>query len=279
MLNSIRKSALRNAQYLEVSQQLVERFKAIKSTTISHRYWNAAVAALAAGVQKLDQDFKQQQGSDITAQISEADQKRDRAYTTFATIIRAQAAAGVPNAQKVQRILDKYDLRTTMQMDEENAIIKQINQEFGTITLYQLAALGVREHWTSVLDETNHLAEYLRQRDDERATLQTGLIKADRATLDEALDRCFAIVNAALIYEPSQALTDDVARINAYLNRVRTQMLGSSVTESEEVSGAQPEATPSTPTDTPTDTPSGGSGSGSGSGSDSNGGGSGAFEG
>ena len=248
MITTFKKSALRNAQYLEVSQQLAERFKAIKSTTISHRDWNPSVAALAAGVQKLDQDFKQQQGSDITAQISEADQKRDRAYQTFATIIRAQASAGVTIAQKVQRTLDKYNLRTTMQMDEENTIIQQINQEFDTILIAQFAALGVHDHWATVFNETKHLADYLRQRDDERATIQTGLIKADRATLDEALDRCFAIVNAALIYEPSQALTDDVARTNAYLNRVRTQMLGSSVTGSEEVSGAAP-STPSTPDD------------------------------
>lgn len=240
MLNQFRKAGLRNAQYLDVMQQMADRFAAIKS--ITHRDWNPAVAALTTAVQKLDQDFKQQQGSDITAQITEADQKRDKAYQTFSAIIRAQAEAEVPAAQKVLKIINKYNLRTTMQMDEENAIIKQIHDDFDTILIAQFAALGVHEHWATVINETKHLADYLRQRDDERATLQTGLIKADRATIDPAYDRVANILNAALIYEPSQSLTDAVAQLNSYINRIRTQMLSTSVAESEEVSGATPTA-------------------------------------
>lgn len=246
MLNQFRKAGLRNAQYLDVMQQMADRFAAIKS--ITHRDWNPAVAALTTAVQKLDQDFKQQQGSDITAQITEADQKRDKAYQTFVAIIRVQAEAGVPAAQKVLKIINKYNLRTTMQMDEESAIIKQIHDDINDLGYENLLDLGVTDHWALAISTTHVLSEYLRQRDDERATLQTGLIKADRATIDPAYDRVAAILNAALIYESSQPLTDAVAQLNSYINRIRTQMLSVSVAESEEVSGATP-STPATPED------------------------------
>lgn len=247
MLNQFRKAGLRNAQYLDVMQQMADRFAAIKS--ITHRDWTPAVAALTTAVQKLDQDFKQQQGSDITAQITEADQKRDKAYQTFAAIIKAQAEAEVPAAQKVLKIINKYNLRTTMQMDEENAIIKQIHDDINDLGYEKLFDLGVTDHWALAISTTHVLSEYLRQRDDERATLQTGLIKADRAAIDSAYDRCATIIDAALIYEPSQALTDAVAKANSYINRVRTQMLSQSATESEEVSGATTTTIPEEPTE------------------------------
>ena len=240
MLNTFRKAALRNAQYLEVMAELAARFAAIQSVT--HRDWPTALATLTAAVQKLDLDFKQQVGSDLTQPISDADAARDRAYTAFAAIVRAQADAGQPDAVKLQKLVKRYAVDVRAQMDEESSLIKQLAQEINVIPIDKLARIGVLDLWIAVIDNTTTLSGLLSRRDDERATLQLGLVKTDRADIDAAYDRCETILNAALVYEPSQALTDAVAQANSYLNRVRTQMLSQSASESEEVSGTTPES-------------------------------------
>lgn len=261
MLATFRKASLKNASYLEVMQTLSDRFASLNAVT--HRDFAAARTALANAVQKLDLDFKQQAGSDLTAEISAQDELRDKAYTAFAAIVRVQSEAGVADAVRLHKIVTKYNINVRAQMDEETSLIKQLAQEVAALGSTVLTRLGVAEHWQAVTAHTATLSGLLTRRDDERATLQLGLVKADRAAIDSAYDRLEAIINAALVYEPSQALTDGVAQLNSYLNRVRTQMLSQSASESEEVSGQQPSGDV-TPSDQGS-TPSGGSGSAGGS--------------
>ena len=89
-----------------------------------------------------------------------------------------------------------------------------------------MASLGLATAYGELKNANALVDELLDLRDNERAGYQIGQMKAARAATDAAYDAIIDYINALLLLQPTDALTNFAEEWNSVLNRVRVQILG-----------------------------------------------------
>lgn len=240
-ISSIQKSRLKTASHIKTMQRMVQRASELTPADMSnHAGAQEALALLKTAVEKEERDYKKEQGSELSAQIAEADAQRDRAYMTIKQVAELFAkgcgsAEQIEGAKKLMSIISKYKLEVKTQMDEESGIIDQIVADVRALadSTALLNSLGLGTAFLQLTSSNEYVDELLDQRDDERAPQEKGLTKADRQQTDAAYDLWVDYVNALLLLHPNQTLIDFAQAWNAVLNRIRTQVLKQSVSSSD----------------------------------------------
>lgn len=259
---SFAKTNLKNASHLTTMEYFQQRLATLPSQTGKDEEAQMR-ARFTEAVAKEAADFKQVTKSELTQQIAEADARRDKAYQTIKTIVHAFLDAPVSEQQALAAtafygVLVNYKLDTRAQLDEEtgvlNNIIEDIDKLAQAVTMEQL---GLGEAYRELRESNALVTKLLLQRDADRAPLQTGVMRADRAQLDQAYDALVEWFNACALIQPNNTLLSFISVWNSTVNRIRIQILQQSASTSgvefdpnEENEGGDDAETP-TPTPTP----------------------------
>lgn len=248
------KTQLRVATHLTVMGYFADR---IKQLSVSHAKWTALRDAFLTALAKEDGDYKQQTGSDLTARITEADNKRDRAWGSIATVA-AMFGRGVGSeaqtamAEKLQRVVSTYNINVAAQLDQETGML---NQAISDLEKKQIdfALFGIQTVFDELKAANAEVARLLNERDEERSNNVAGLVKADRLVTDAAYDAVIAHLNAHLELNPTSEL-ETLARVwNSTLNRIRVQILGTASQSSDGTVDIDVEEPSDTDPEQPTD--------------------------
>lgn len=257
-ISTITKSRLKLATYLKVMERFGTRLSKLTIAHADHtKYREAFTVALA----KMQGDWKKQTASELTAKIAEADARRDRAYQTIKTVAGALANGAGSEAQTetaaaIVQVLNLYKLNTGAQLDQESGVMDNIIVDIEKSgILAKLPSLGLDKAFAEMKAATQLVDQLLDERDDERAPIQTGVMKADRAQTDAAYDAMVEYLNALLLLQPTAALEAFAAAWNAVLNRIRVQVLSQSPTTDGTVDIDIDEEENTDPSPTPTPQP------------------------
>lgn len=251
-IQNFAKTALPSATHLEVMQQFVER---VAKLDIAHKSWNAVREQYVKAVQREDADFRQQLGSDLTADIRRADEARDAAWAKVERVINAFRGEGsdaqTVAANQLYRIAQTYRVDTRAQYDKETTLLRQAIQDIEAQHI-DLAALSLTATFAQLRTANDDVRRLLGERDDERASNLVAVLKADRAQTDAAYEQVILFINATLVLSATDAVGDFAVKWNSVLNRIRVQVLGTSVQQGETVPTDGPSNTETPSTETPT---------------------------
>lgn len=266
---SIPKNRLKNATHLEFAQSVLYRVMKIEigerlTTEFVKRY-----EAFKAAVETEDRDFRQPVSSALTRQIADADLKRDRAWSTFKAVVEAfaggQYGAQSAAADRLMPIVRTYKIDTAAQYDQETGMITQFAQE-ALRHESSIGALALEQVFDDLRTNNNLVRMLLAERDDERSLQLPGIIKADRVQTDLAYDALVTWINAVAIVEDNAQLDNVIAKINAYINRLRSQSLGLPTIGTDAAAADADDSTDDGDGTTTTDTPPAAGGGGTGEG-------------
>ena len=110
-------------------------------------------------------------------------------------------------------------------MDQESGVLDNVIHDIDLASL-DMASLGLHTAYGELKNANALVDELLDLRDNERAGYQVGQMKAARAATDAAYDATIDYINALLLLQPTDALTNFAEEWNSVLNRVRVQILG-----------------------------------------------------
>lgn len=231
-IRNFSKTQLKNAAHIAVMKNFVERSMSLNTSAfgIEPSLTSDKILAVKNAVAKEESDYKQQQGSDITKLIEEADRRRDRAYTAIATVARQFAQEDMGSdaqllaARLLMKVIDNYKLSTSEQLDTETAMIDSILFKFADCEA-AIAQLGLSSVYTELRVQNAAVKQHMAERDNERAGMTSGLLKQDRSATDKAYDDCVEWLNALLLLHPTVELETMADQWNAVVSRVRQQIL------------------------------------------------------
>lgn len=235
-INIFKTYRLRAAAHLKTMQRFYDR---VKTVAFAHSAFAGYLKAFEDALAKEDADFKKQQGSDITAQIQEADQRRDRAYGTLITIIRSMAQGlgtdeQTEAATKLLRIFNTYKVDVSAQMDQQSGLTEQLCQDIDKSGI-DMAVLSLTKVYEELKAANALVDQLLDARDDERTSQEVGALKADRVAVDEAYANLTMFVNAMVVLHPTDEIVTFVKQWNTVVNRVRQQILKTSAANGGDV--------------------------------------------
>lgn len=219
------KTKLRVPAHIKVMERFNTRLKDVR---FDHGMAATLLAQFDAALLKETDDYKRQQGSDLTKQITEADNKRDRAWGTICTVSRTFGSVGTLNQQiaaaSLMRIINTYKIDVNTQMDVESGLLDQAISDIEKSQI-DLDALSLSAVFADLKESTRDLDALLDKRDNERADNVTGVMKADRLVTDAAYDALVDFINAMSLLFPTEALQTFVSQWNSVVNRVRQNIL------------------------------------------------------
>lgn len=263
-IRNFSKTQLKNAAHIAVMKNFVERFStltvedfAVEPTLTLEKY-----DSIKEAVKKEESDYKQQQGSDLTALVEEADRRSDRAYNAIATVARQFAQEDIGSTEQtlaarlILKVIDNYKLNTAEQLDTESAMLDSILSRLMEC-VPALGQLGLTSIYVELRAQNAACKQYMAERDNERAGLTSGLMRADRAATDKAYDEVIEWVNALLLIAPTRKLEQMADQWNAVVSRVREKILHDAPLAADggvEIDDNDIE----TPSDTPTPPPANG---------------------
>ena len=237
-ISNFSKTQLRVATHITVMRNFQER---VGKLELTHTKLALCYDAFVKALDKEDSDYKQQVGSDLTDQIREADNRRDRAWGNICTVANAFKAgfgteAQTEAAQRLCRIIQTYKVNVNSQMDQETGVLRQAIADIEGQHI-DLDSLSLATVFCELKQQNEAVYTLLNDRDNERAMQQTGAVKEDRARTDAAYDALVDCINALLLLSPTFAMETVAAQWNAVLNRIRVQALHASAQESETLEG------------------------------------------
>lgn len=223
---TINKTRLRHASHIKIMERFLTR---LAKLTIEHEAHTEYRKAFTDAFDKEAGLYRQQTSSEYTAKIQDADVRRDRAWINIVKVAQSMAVVGNEDQRKTaQRLIDinaLYKVSTTAQMDQESGVLDNVIHDIDLASL-DMASLGLHTAYGELKNANALVDELLDLRDNERAGYQVGQMKAARAATDAAYDATIDYINALLLLQPTDALTNFAEEWNSVLNRVRVQILG-----------------------------------------------------
>lgn len=223
---TINKTRLRHASHIKIMERFLTR---LAKLTIEHEAHTEYRKAFTDAFDKESGLYRQQTSSEYTAKIQDADVRRDRAWINIVRVAQSMAVVGNEDQRKTaQRLIDintLYKVNTAAQMDQESGVLDNVIHDIDLASL-DMASLGLATAYGELKNANALVDELLDLRDNERAGYQVGQMKAARAATDAAYDATIDYINALLLLQPTEALTNFAEEWNSVLNRVRVQILG-----------------------------------------------------
>lgn len=264
------KQNLRNAQHILVMRNCLTYANALAG--INDDRFAGKRATLLACIDREDDYFQISQGSKYTAQIEEADKRRDRAYSIINNVSAAfedgyGPAEFVAPAKQIQEVLTKHKVNPRDQYDQQTGMVTECCQHLDTVA-DAIAVLSLTNVFAILKSANEEVNTYIMKRQTERADFSVGALHDARVATDAAFDSFMDYVSALSLVNPSPAISQFIKEWNSYVDHIRKMMLNvaaapskANATDTTE-GGGEPAPTPEQ-TETPTPPSQGGSGTGS----------------
>ncbi len=172
---------------------------------------------------KFDGALKQTGKSDSTAKITHLDEQRDAAYLGLVRQVRNTLhhfnARRAEAAQKVQNILEKYSDPRSLPYIQESGILENLLQDLSTADAKANVALVGANEWKDELQRTNNeFVALFANRNEEQATIVTGLSKEARTETDNAYRNCVRRLNALIELDGDAEYAAIVSNLNKLID-------------------------------------------------------------
>ena len=259
-IKSFNKARMRAATHITIMRNCLQYANTLAS--INNDRLRGLIALLAQRVDKEDNDYHVAQGSKYTAQITAADEMRDRSLGIISSVARAftqgygtddQTAA----AEQIVKLLGEHKVTITDQFVQETGEINEFIQHADAhAALFKLLALDTV--YANLKRGNADVNDYIMKRQDERAVMPAGALKDDRVATDAAYASLIEFIEALNIIAPSAAINKFIIEWNSYVDYMRQQILHDSAIASDVTDTDQDVDTDGgeqTPESTPGNTP------------------------
>jgi hypothetical protein len=225
-IDSISLTALRNDEHFQFNTEfrdLVNRFGA-PSLNITAQF-DAYLPLFAQEDEALQKIIK----SAITADLQEADRRRDLLFRGMADANRAALRHFDPTvseaARRLKIVFDTYGNLAAKPLNEETSAIYNILQEFTGRYAADASLVGLHI-WTQQLDIANHAFDQLmKERYDETATRTHLVMKQCRVKVDEAYRVIIERLNALVVLQGEMPpFGDFILTFNAIIAKYATAL-------------------------------------------------------
>lgn len=197
---------------------------------IEHAQFPILKEAFTAALDKENADYKADLASQQSAVVSDADNRRDRAWGAIHTTAKTFSleVVGTPEqtaaASIIMAIHKKYAIDTHAQLADETAKLRQAIDDLKAHNV-DFSLFGLQQVWADLQQYNDVCYAAIQDRQDERAYVQTGINKANRIATDEAYQALVDFINAYQLLFADAALADFIVKWNSMVNYYRTQML------------------------------------------------------
>lgn len=243
------KQRLKHATHVAVMRQFSELADALE---INHPKAAGLKAAMSKAVEAESLTLKKQMGSDITALINDADTKRDNAYKTIKAVTQAFANGTTGDqamaAKHLKKVLDRYEVEVRAQLDEETGLMTALINTIEESYVNDITALGLQDTYIAMVQGNKAVKELLLSRSIDRAPVQIGEMKANRAATDQAYEDMVMLIDSMMFLYPTADLVRFVEVWNDVANRIRVQVLRASSADGTVDVDLDAEIEPGTPT-------------------------------
>ncbi|GBU22089.1 hypothetical protein R80B4_01994 [Fibrobacteres bacterium R8-0-B4] len=187
------------------------------------------VAKHAAQLAELDGALKKIVKSPVTAQIHEADRKRDDAYKGLAAFNNAMRLHSEPvireAAERVQIVIDTYGNVVKKSYEEESSAVYNLVQDLISPKYAPDAAAAGLTPWVTKLGAANTVVSALvANRDNEAAAQNHTNVREARTVIDRTYKKIAARVNSHAGEDATAAVKEFVTKMNLIVKRFNTLM-------------------------------------------------------
>jgi hypothetical protein len=208
------KNRLKNAQHFAFIQAFITALQAAGFTATKI---TALLQELTAAFAEEDRWYMQTRASEIVAQRTAADDKRDRFYTRLHRLIQAWAGSGMAQlddaATALIRPFDLYKVKTTAQIDEETGVLENLISDLSTTEMQAHLATVNGTYLFEQMVEGQNLVKSLRlEQGVEESEKVYGALSAARKTCDAIYDRIADII------ESFSKVADDPAPYETFIS-------------------------------------------------------------
>jgi len=181
----------------------------------------------AAQLAELDEALKKILKSPITAQIHEADKKRDEAYKGLAAFNKAMLLHSDRTiraaAERVQIVIDTYGNVVNKSYEEESSAVYNLVQDLASPKYAPDAEAAGLTQWVSKLGAANdRVASLIAVRDNETAAKSHVNTKAARTAIDRTYKKIASRVNSHAGEDATPAIENFVNKMNIIVKRFNT---------------------------------------------------------
>ena len=234
MISSISLLRATNGAHFDFFRQEKERLQA---AGIADERFQARLSAFSTAFAEEDRCFRISQKSLLTDEIAEADTQRDQLYLALRRQVKAYVghpvAALAAAARPVWQRIKDYNIDVNVQLNRESGEIDNLLQDLATHT-EQTALLGIDALISLLRTENEKVKTLMAQRNDERADIVKGELKAARRATDLAWNALAEYLGAYIIITDTPALRQLEQQINKDIAEAKRKILathGSSATD------------------------------------------------
>ncbi len=172
---------------------------------------------------QFDGALKQGGKSESTAKITLLDEQRDAAYLGLVRQVRNTLhhfnARRAEAAQKIQNILNKYSDPRSLPYIQESGILENLLQDLNAADAKANVALVGANEWKDELQRANNeFMALFANRNEEQATVVTGLSKEARTETDNAYRNCVRRLNALIELDGDAEYASIVSNLNKLID-------------------------------------------------------------
>ena len=243
------KTRLRTLSHVKVMRNCLEYANVLAG--MNNARLNGLRLTLAACADREENDFNISQGSKYTAEITEADYKRDRAWGIIGNVVRGfeqgyGTAEQTAAAKAILEVVNKQKVAVNDDFTQETGMIDKFALHADPLAA-EFATLNLTAIYAALKEGNATVNEFIMKRQTERADLAVGAIKADRAATDAAYTELIQYVEALAIVTPAAQLDTFIKQWNSYLNYIREHSLDDAKVKDENEYGAEDDGTVTVP--------------------------------
>jgi hypothetical protein len=228
-----------------MSEQTISRVELQRMSNDAHFQFHTETAALAAAsdaaalhiegldsrhaaqLATLDEALKKIVKSPITAQIHEADKKRDDAYRGLAAFNKAMLLHSDPAiraaAEHIQIVIDTYGNVVSRSYEEESSAVYNLVQDLMSLKYAPDAATAGLTQWVTKLGAANNtVSALIANRDAETAAKTHVVVKDARRDIDRTFRKIAARVNSHAGEDATPAVSEFIMKLNIIIKRFAT---------------------------------------------------------
>ena len=213
--NQIESISIARATNAAHYEYLVTVRKRTEEIRLENELWQRAVYEFREAFEKEDAAFKQYRASLKTSPLKEADEERDKLYTSLRDTIKAYAkfpiAETAQHAEPLLKVIKNYKITTRENYMKESALIDNMLQDLLQYER-QLNRLGLLIVANQLKAKNDEVRQLLANRNDERSEQVLGELKAARAVSDEAYAAVVFYTNAYFALNPDRREAADLVK-------------------------------------------------------------------
>ena len=200
--SNLKKRDLKNAQHFAFIQAFIT---AVTAAGFTAQRIVSALAALVAAFQNEDHHYMQFRASEIVAQRTAADDKRDRYYTRLHRLVQAWAGSGMElldaAATALLRIFNLYKVKVSAQIDEETGQMENLITDLSTTEMQAHIATINGTYLFQQMQEGHEAVKALRLEEGAEVSERVmGALASARQEDDRLYDELCAIIEGASLF-------------------------------------------------------------------------------